>query len=90
MGKARLDRFTLEYQGREYTVERGQPRADASMRGGAPAGPNRWYVTLGPKAITSIDEIPHETEATLRARIVDWLAAHPQMPKDEDIVLGGG
>lgn len=85
-----MDRFTLEYQGREYNVERGRPRGDATTRGGAPAGPDRWYVTLGPKAITSIEDIPHETETALRTRIVEWLADHPQMPKDEDIVLGGG
>lgn len=85
-----MDRFTLKYQGHEYAVERGQPKGDATSRGGAPGGPERWYVTLGPKAITSIEEIPHETRAALRARIVQWLASHPQMPKDEDIVLGGG
>jgi hypothetical protein len=85
-----MDRFTLEYQGREYTVERGRPRSDATTRGGAPAGPGLWYITLGPKAITSIEDLPHESETALRARIVEWLVAHPQMPKDEDIVLGGG
>jgi hypothetical protein len=85
-----MDRFTLQYQGREYTVERGRRPSDANVRGGAPAGPDRWYITLGPKAITSIEELPHETEAALRARIVEWLANHPQMPQDEDIVLGGG
>jgi hypothetical protein len=85
-----MERFTLEYQGREYTVERGQRPGDATMRGGAPAGPDRWYVTLGPKAITSIEELPQETGSALRARIVEWLANHPQMPQDENIVLGGG
>jgi hypothetical protein len=49
-----------------------------------------WYVTLGPKAITSLDAVPDESDEALRARIRKWLAAHPEMPDSEDIILGGG
>lgn len=83
-------KFTLDFQGREYTVERGQHAEAAAESGGAPVGRDRWYITLGPKAITSLDAHPGESDTQLHARIRDWLAAHPEMPDAEDIVLGGG
>ena len=84
------DKFTLEYEGRAYTVQRGDPPASAARGGGAPVGRHSWYVTLGPKAITSLDAVPGESDDALRARIRQWLAAHPEMPDSEDIILGGG
>ena len=83
-------KFTLDYEGREYTVERGERAEAAAEGGGAPTGRDRWYITLGPKAITSLDAIPEETPAALRERIRRWLAEHPEMPVSEDIVFGGG
>jgi hypothetical protein len=83
-------KFTLTFEGRDYTVERGAPAEAAAAGGGAPAGRNRWYITLGPKAITSLDALPGETETALHERIRRWLAEHPEMPASEDIVLGGG
>ena len=83
-------KFTLDYEGREYTVERGERAEAAAEGGGAPTGRDRWYITLGPKAITSLDAIPEETPAGLRERIRRWLAEHPEMPVSEDIVFGGG
>ena len=84
------DKFTLEFEGRDYTVQRGDPPASAAKGGGAPVGRHSWYVTLGPKAITSLDAVPGESDDALRARIRGWLAAHPEMPDSEDIILGGG
>ena len=84
------DKFTLEFEGRDYTVQRGDPPASAARGGGAPVGRHSWYVTLGPKAITSLDAVPGESDDALRARIRGWLAAHPEMPDSEDIILGGG
>jgi hypothetical protein len=84
------DRFTLEFEGREYTVQRGEPAASAAKAGGAPVGRHSWYVTLGPKAITRLDAVPGESDDALRARIRTWLADHPEMPDSEDITLGGG
>jgi hypothetical protein len=84
------DKFSLEFQGRAYTVQRGDSPASAAKGGGAPVGRHSWYVTLGPKAITSLDAISGESDDALRARIRKWLAAHPEMPDSEDIILGGG
>jgi hypothetical protein len=84
------DKFTLEFEGRQYTVQRGAPPASAARGGGAPVGRHSWYVTLGPKAITSLDAVAGESDDELRARIREWLAAHPEMPDSEDIILGGG
>lgn len=84
------DRFGLEFEGREYTVQRGDAPASAAKGGGAPVGRHSWYVTLGAKAITSLDAVPGESDETLRARIRKWLATHPEMPDSENITLGGG
>lgn len=84
------DRFTLEFEGRAYTVQRGTPAASAAKGGGAPVGGHSWYVTLGAKAVTSLEAVAGESDDVLRARIRDWLAAHPEMPDSENIVLGGG
>jgi hypothetical protein len=84
------DKFTLEFEGRQDTVQRGDPPASAARGGGAPVGRHSWYVTLGPKAITSLDAVAGESDDELRARIREWLAAHPEMPDSEDIILGGG
>jgi hypothetical protein len=84
------DKFSLEFEGREYTVQRGDPPASAATGGGAPVGRHSCYVTLGAKAITNLPAAPGESDDALRARIREWLAAHPEMPDSEDITLGGG
>ena len=84
------DRFELEFEGRNYTVQRGESAASAAEGGGAPVGSRSWYITLGPKAITRLEAIPGEGDDALAARIREWLARHPEMPGSEDIVLGGG
>jgi hypothetical protein len=85
-----MDRFELEFEGRRYTVERGERPGAAARGGGGPVGPDQWYVTLGPKAITALDALPEEPESALEARIRSWLAEHPEMPDRADIVFGGG
>lgn len=84
------DKFSLEFEGRQYTVQRGDAPARAAEGGGAPVGRHSWYVTLGPKAITGLDALPDESADALHERIRSWLAAHPGMPDSEDIMLGGG
>ena len=84
------DRFELEYEGRRYTVQRGESADVAAEGGGAPVGRLAWYITLGPKAITRLAAVPGEDDDALRDRIRQWLADHPEMPGDEHIVLGGG
>ena len=83
-------RFTLVYKDRQYTSERGRRPSAAAQGGGAPVGADRWYITLGPKAITSIDGAPDDTEASVGERVRAWLEALPEMPSRPDIVLGGG
>ena len=83
-------RFTLDFRGRVYTVQRGEDPASAAEGGGAPMGRHSWYISLGPKAITSLEAVPGESEAELSARIRRWLEDHPDMPRSEDIILGGG
>ncbi len=83
-------KFTLGFQGRDYTVERGERAAAAAQGGGAPVDRGQWYITLGPKAITSLEVRPGESDAALHDRIRAWLAEHPEMPNTEDIVFGGG
>ncbi len=84
------DKFNLEFEGREYTVQRGDAPGDAAKGGGAPVGRDSWYITLGPKAITSLESVPGESDDGLRTRIRRWLADHPEMPDSARIVLGGG
>jgi hypothetical protein len=84
------DKFNLEFEGREYTVQRGDAPGNASKGGGAPVGRATWYITLGPKAITSLEAVPGESDEALRTRIRRWLADHPEMPDSARIVLGGG
>ena len=84
------ERFELEFEGRRYTVRRGESAESAAEGGGAPVGQLSWYITLGPKAITRLPAVPGETPESLRERIRRWLAENPQMPGSESIVLGGG
>jgi hypothetical protein len=84
------DRFELEFEGRRYTVQRGESAELAAEGGGAPVGQGSWYVSLGPKAITRLPAVPGESGEALRGRIRGWLDDHPEMPGSENIVLGGG
>jgi hypothetical protein len=84
------DKFTMVYRGRQYTVERGRRAGSAAQGGGAPVGEDRWYITLGPKAITGIEAAPDDTEASVSERVRAWLDDHPEMPSRPDIILGGG
>jgi hypothetical protein len=82
--------FVLYYRGKRYTVERGQEADTATQRGGAPSGPDRWYVTLAGTAITSLEHHAGETGTLLRARVRQWLTEHPDLDDRDHIHLGGG
>ena len=84
------NKFVVQYRGKRYSLERGQPTDAATKGGGAPGGPQRWYVTLGGTAITSLESQPDETEAVLRARVRQWLAEHPDLQTRDELHLGGG
>ena len=82
--------FNMTFRGREYTVIEGADAEGAAQGGGAVAGAGQWFVSLGPKAIGSVESVPGEPEAAARERIERWLAEQPQLPQSEQIVLGGG
>ena len=84
------ERFELEFEGRRYTIQRGESAEAAAEGGGAPVGRLSWYITLGPKAITRLPMVSGESDDALRQRIQRWLAEHLEMPGSENIVLGGG
>jgi hypothetical protein len=84
------DKLELEYRGKRYTVERGKAAGAAATGGGSPVGTGQWYVSLNLAAITSLPVEAGEDEAGLRARVVAWLAAHPEMQGGDEIYLGGG
>jgi hypothetical protein len=84
------ERFELEFEGRRYTIQRGESAEMAAEGGGAPVGHSAWYITLGLNAITRLPAVPGESDESLRQRIRRWLAEHPEMPGSENIVLGGG
>jgi hypothetical protein len=71
-------RFTLQYRGKRYQVERGQRPSD------------RWYITVGGAAVTSLDVRPREAGEALRKRVRGWLEAHPELDGRDRIHLGGG
>jgi hypothetical protein len=83
-------RFTLQHRGKRYTVERGEPPHAAAKGGGSPVNAERWYVTLGGTALTAIEAQPGETDPALRARIRQWLDAHPELQDRDQIHLAGG
>lgn len=84
------DKLELEYRGKRYTVERGKAAGSAATGGGSPVGTDQWYVSLNLAAVTCLPVEAGETEAGLRARIVAWLAAHPELQDRDEIYLGGG
>ncbi|MBA3496513.1 MAG: hypothetical protein M3Q93_11755 [Gemmatimonadota bacterium] len=84
------ERFTLEYNGRTYEVERGEPRRAAATGGGAPVGTDRWYITHNLAAVACLNAEPDESRPALVARIEQWLDEHPEPYGGEGIFLGGG
>lgn len=83
-----MNDITIEHGGKRYTLAlnlhqtmTGEPAAAVS-----PA----WHLMLGPTALTTFPAAPSETEAALRARVITWLDAHPDLHGRDQIVLGGG
>ncbi len=83
------EKFILQHDGRDYEVERGQPRRQAATGGGAPVGTDSWYITLNLAAVTSLPGEPGESRAAVEARIHRWLDEQPEAHGD-GIYLGGG
>jgi hypothetical protein len=47
-------------------------------------------LTIGGTALTKLPAMPDDTEASVRQRVLDWLAEHEEMLDRDQIVLGGG
>ena len=83
-------KLNLWHHGKEYTLERGAGEAHASNGGRQWGEADQWYVTLGGTALTTLPAYGNESEAGVCARLLDWLAAHPEMQDRNNIHLGGG
>jgi hypothetical protein len=84
------EKFVVQYRGKRYRVERGQPGSSAASGGGAPPGQDHWYISLNLAAITSLPVLPGESERQLRDRIREWLEVNPRLQESDQIFLGGG
>jgi len=70
-----MEQITLEFQGKQIS---------------ATLQPPMWYITIAGTALTKLPATPSDTEASVRARVLAWLEAHPDMLDRDQIVLGGG
>jgi len=70
-----MEQITLEFQGKQISAMLQAPM---------------WYITIAGTALTKLPATPSDTEASVRARVVAWLEAHPDMLDRDQIVLGGG
>jgi hypothetical protein len=83
-----MNDITIEHGGKRYTLalNRDQTMTGESAAAMSPA----WYLMLGPTALTTFPVVESEAEAALRARVITWLDAHPDLHGRDQIVLGGG
>jgi len=70
-----MEQITLEFQGKQIS---------------AMLQPPMWYITIAGTALTKLPATPSDTEESVRARVMAWLEAHPDMLDRDQIVLGGG
>jgi len=70
-----MEQITLEFQGKQISAMLQAPM---------------WYITIAGTALTKLPATPSDTEASVRARVLAWLEAHPDMLDRDQIVLGGG
>ena len=70
-----MEQITLEFQGKQISAMLQAPM---------------WYITIAGTALTKLPATPSDTEASVRARVLAWLDAHPDMLDRDQIVLGGG
>ena len=70
-----MEQVTLDFRGKQI---------NATLQ------PPMWYVTIGGTALTKLPAASSDTEASVRAKVLAWLEAHPDMLDRDQIVLGGG
>lgn len=84
-----MDQVNLEFRGKQISaaLNQGQTLTGEVL---SREEPPMWYLTIGGTALTKLPAEPADTEASVRARILAWLEANPQMLDRDQIVLGGG
>lgn len=70
-----MEHVSLEYRGKQITAELNK---------------GQWYMTIAGTALTKFPAARGDTEESVRARVRQWLAEHPDMLDRDQIVLGGG
>jgi hypothetical protein len=84
-----MDQISLEFRGKHISaaLNSGQTLTGETL---PREEPPMWYLTIGGTALTKLPALPAETEASVRARMLAWLEANPDMLDRDQIVLGGG
>jgi hypothetical protein len=84
-----MNQVTIQYHGKQITaaLDQGQTSSGQMLSQDAPA---MWYVTIGGTALTKFPATTADSEDSVRARVLTWLKAHPDMLDRDQIVLGGG
>jgi hypothetical protein len=84
-----MDQINLEFRGKQISaaLNSGQTLTGETL---SRQEPPMWYLTIGGTALTKLPALPAETEASVRARMLAWLEANPDMLDRDQIVLGGG
>jgi hypothetical protein len=84
-----MEQLSVEYRGKliTATLNRGQTISGQTL---PREEPPMWYITIGGTALTKLPTLPAETEDSVRARVLAWLEANPEMLDRDQIVLGGG
>jgi hypothetical protein len=84
-----MESVSIEHRGKQITAElsRGQTASGEVLPAQSPA---MWHVTIAGTALTKFPATPTDTEGSIRAKVLRWLAEHPDMLDRDQIVLGGG
>jgi hypothetical protein len=84
-----MESLTVGYKGKQVnaSLNRGQTLSGQVL---GREEPPLWYLTIGGTALTKLPSMPDDTEASVRQRVLDWLAEHEEMLDRDQIILGGG
>jgi hypothetical protein len=84
-----MEQISLEFRGKQVTATLNRGQTSSGQQLPQAEGPT-WYVTIGGTALTKLPATPTDTEASVRRRVLAWLADHPELLDRDQIVLGGG
>ena len=84
-----MEQINLEFRGKQISaaLNGGQTLTGEVL---SREEPPMWYLTIGGTALTKLPALPAETKASVRARMLAWLEANPDLLDRDQIVLGGG